>query len=259
MYHARSKNRIIFVTMPLWTSKSNTDFQRTASRAQTGLTFCLSHLMGVRIACQMLRSVNHSLLVPAERPSPSLSTVVITGTGKSQLPRRYSEGMGIGFLQVPVQPRWDSPQDLMGFYNYIEGRFRPTDLARALYQVDAYNGEDKDPDLQYRMMMVLLDEMNLARVEYYFSDFLSRLESRPRRDQTDDEAARKVVDRAIVLRFAATRALRAEAPVGTIPERKALSCDRWNAWVRETGSLGCRSFCLVLIDSANIYRLDYAQ
>jgi len=115
----------------------------------------------------------------------------ISGTGKSQLPRRYAEGMGIGFLQVPVQPRWDSPQDLMGFYNYIEGRFRPTDLARALYQLDAYNGDDKDPDLQNRMMMVLLDEMNLARVEYYFSDFLSRLESRPSRNQTDDEAARK--------------------------------------------------------------------
>jgi len=35
----------------------------------------------------------------------------ISGTGKSQLPRQYALGMGIGFLQVPVQPRWDSPQD----------------------------------------------------------------------------------------------------------------------------------------------------
>ncbi len=205
----------------------------------------------------------------------------ISGTGKSQLPRRYSEGMGIGFLQVPVQPRWDSPQDLMGFYNYIEGRFRPTDLARALYQVDAYNGADKDPDLQNRMMMVLLDEMNLARVEYYFSDFLSRLESRPRRGQTDNESARKdaeieleikmaagqqpprifpgynvlfagtmnedestqslsdkVIDRANVLRFAAPRKIREGAPTGDIPEMKALSLDRWNSWVRNTGSLG---------------------
>lgn len=57
----------------------------------------------------------------------------ISGTGKSQLPRQYAAGMGIGFLQVPVQPRWDSPQDLMGFYNYIEGKFRPTDMARALW------------------------------------------------------------------------------------------------------------------------------
>lgn len=103
----------------------------------------------------------------------------ISGTGKSQLPRRYAEGMGIGFLQVPVQPRWDSPQDLMGFYNYIENRYKPTEMARALYHLDEFSGDALDADLQDRMMMILLDEMNLARVEYYFSDFLSRLESRP--------------------------------------------------------------------------------
>jgi antitoxin component of MazEF toxin-antitoxin module len=101
----------------------------------------------------------------------------ISGTGKSQLPRQYAAAMGIGFLQVPVQPRWDSPQDLMGFYNYIEKRFRPTDMARALYQLDFLNNPESE--FQDRMLMVLLDEMNLARVEYYFSDFLSRLESRP--------------------------------------------------------------------------------
>ena len=68
----------------------------------------------------------------------------ISGTGKSQLPRQYAAGMGIGFLQVPVQPRWDSPQDLMGFYNYIEGKFRPTDMARALWAMDDLNNPDAD-------------------------------------------------------------------------------------------------------------------
>ena len=115
----------------------------------------------------------------------------ISGTGKSQLPKQYAQAMGIGFLQVPVQPRWDSPQDLMGFYNYIEGKFRPTDLARALYHLDKWNGPAKSQDLQDRMMLVLLDEMNLARVEYYFSDFLSRLESRPGIDQADRQELRK--------------------------------------------------------------------
>lgn len=113
----------------------------------------------------------------------------ISGTGKSQLPRQYALGMGIGFLQVPVQPRWDSPQDLMGFYNYIEKRFRPTDMARALYQLDAINNPDSE--FRDRMMMILLDEMNLARVEYYFSDFLSRLESRPPADQVFNDNLRK--------------------------------------------------------------------
>ncbi|KUJ77875.1 hypothetical protein AVO45_07825 [Ruegeria marisrubri] len=114
----------------------------------------------------------------------------ISGTGKSQLPRRYAQAMGIGFLQVPVQPRWDSPQDLMGFYNYIEGKYRPTDLAQALYYMDEWNGP-ADGGFDDRMLLVLLDEMNLARVEYYFSDFLSRLESRPGIDETDRAEARK--------------------------------------------------------------------
>lgn len=115
----------------------------------------------------------------------------ISGTGKSQLPRRYAEAMGIGFLQVPVQPRWDSPQDLMGFYNYIESRFRPTDMARALFHMDRWNGPSTSQDLQNRMLLVLLDEMNLARVEYYFSDFLSRLESRPGRERSAETTVRK--------------------------------------------------------------------
>ena len=113
----------------------------------------------------------------------------ISGTGKSQLPRQYAAGMGIGFLQVPVQPRWDSPQDLMGFYNYIESRFRPTDMARALWQLDMHNNPENA--VEDRMMMVLLDEMNLARVEYYFSDFLSRLESRPPFDRVGEADQRK--------------------------------------------------------------------
>lgn len=115
----------------------------------------------------------------------------ISGTGKSQLPRRYAQAMGIGFLQVPVQPRWDSPQDLMGFYNYIEGKFRPTDMAKTLFHLDRFNEPDFSPEFHDRMVMVLLDEMNLARVEYYFSDFLSRLESRPPRDDQDQISMRK--------------------------------------------------------------------
>jgi tRNA A37 threonylcarbamoyladenosine biosynthesis protein TsaE len=113
----------------------------------------------------------------------------ISGTGKSQLPRQYAAGMGIGFLQVPVQPRWDSPQDLMGFYNYIEKRYRPTDMARALYHLDVLNNEKSE--FKDQMMMILLDEMNLARVEYYFSDFLSRLESRPPATRVGDKSLRK--------------------------------------------------------------------
>jgi uncharacterized coiled-coil DUF342 family protein len=94
----------------------------------------------------------------------------ISGTGKSELPQLYADFIGAQFLSLPVQPRWDSPQDLSGFYNYVENKFKPTSLLRGIYQYPQLGGD--------RIVIVLLDEMNLARVEYYFSDFLSKLESR---------------------------------------------------------------------------------
>jgi hypothetical protein len=106
----------------------------------------------------------------------------VSGTGKSLLPRRYAEAMGIHFLQVAVEPRWDSPQDLLGFYNYVEKKYRATELARLLAHLDPWSSHrlaDGIPDRRNHMAIVLLDEMNLARVEYYFSEFLSRLEARP--------------------------------------------------------------------------------
>lgn len=96
----------------------------------------------------------------------------ISGTGKSELPQKYADYIGAQLLTLAVQPRWDSPQDLQGFYNYVEKKFKPTDLMRGLYQ---YN---HDSAMNDRIVIVLLDEMNLARVEYYFSEFLSKLETR---------------------------------------------------------------------------------
>ena len=117
--------------------------------------------------------------------SPLVVLAGISGTGKSLLPRVYSEIMGIHFLNMAVQPRWDSPQDMFGFYNYMEHRYKATDLARALRQMDQHNYPAKTEDqkkIQSGMLMVLLDEMNLARVEYYFSDLLSKLEIRKKTD-----------------------------------------------------------------------------
>ncbi|MGY6530601.1 MAG: AAA family ATPase [Cyanobacterium sp.] len=100
----------------------------------------------------------------------------ISGTGKSELPQAYAEFIGAPLVMLPVQPRWDSPQDLQGFFNYIEKKYKPTELMRYLYQ------HQRQSDLHNRMVLVLLDEMNLARVEYYFSDFLSKLETRRNKD-----------------------------------------------------------------------------
>jgi predicted nucleic acid-binding Zn-ribbon protein len=120
--------------------------------------------------------------------SPLVTLAGVSGTGKSELPRRYAEATGMNFLNVAIQPRWDSPQDLFGFYDYLERRFRPTDLTRALIQMDTFGPEEGrgwNPPADYQkqrlpnqILLVLLDEMNLARIEYYFSEFLSRLETR---------------------------------------------------------------------------------
>lgn len=133
--------------------------------------------------------------------SPLVVLAGISGTGKSQLPRLYAEAMGIHFLNVSVQPRWDAPQDLFGFYNYMEHRYKATELSRALRQMDSYNWpwnqeEDKESQtlqeqIQKGMLLVLLDEMNLARVEYYFSELLSKLEMRDR-ERTNDPDSRRL-------------------------------------------------------------------
>jgi hypothetical protein len=122
------------------------------------------------------------------RQTPLVVLAGISGTGKSLLPELYASALGMNFLPVPVQPRWDSPQDLFGFYNYMEGRYKATELARLLWQFDRYNNPpamEKYTENNLPLNLVLLDEMNLARVEYYFSDLLSKLETRNGLDAED--------------------------------------------------------------------------
>ena len=123
--------------------------------------------------------------------SPLTVLAGVSGTGKSQLPRFYADAMGMHFLKIPVQPRWDGPQDLLGFYNYIEQRYKATDLSRGLIHMDSYNWPEHSERFSDRVLLVLLDEMNLARVEYYFSEFLSRLEGRPLDDVAGNDDIRR--------------------------------------------------------------------
>jgi 5-methylcytosine-specific restriction endonuclease McrBC GTP-binding regulatory subunit McrB len=198
----------------------------------------------------------------------------ISGTGKSELPQRYADYIGAQKLTLAVQPRWDSPQDLQGFYNYIEKKYKPTDLMRGLYQYqhqpDGKRRDDDDP-MKDRLVMVLLDEMNLARVEYYFSDFLSKLETRRSRttyldldvgslsileqerrlaipqqflfvgtmneDETTQSLSDKVLDRANVLTFGKPQQLklREEASNNTsVPSVEGyVSYSQFQGWMRK--------------------------
>ncbi len=145
-----------------------------------------SHLRahGLAFSDRTINAFHTSLKIGME--TPLLVLAGISGTGKSLLPRRYAEAMGIHFLPIAVQPRWDGPQDLLGFFNHLEGTYKATELVRALIQLDPIERDwhsERIVSAHERVLLVLLDEMNLARVEYYFSDFLSRLEAR--REITD--------------------------------------------------------------------------
>lgn len=147
---------------------------------------------GLAYAPRTLRAFHTALKINDNAQITVLAGV--SGTGKSLLPRAYARALGIHFLQIAVEPRWDSPQDLLGFYNYVEKRYRATDLARVLLQADPHRTHalpEGTPDRSDRVTLVLLDEMNLARVEYYFSEFLSRLEARPRHEFSQVEERRR--------------------------------------------------------------------
>lgn len=153
---------------------------------------------GFRFDTRLIKAFHTSLKVADYSPMVVLSG--ISGTGKSLLPELYAHAVGMNFLQVPVQPRWDSPQDMLGFYNYMEHRYKATELSRLLWQSDSFNNPAQAKN-NPAMNLILLDEMNLARVEYYFSDMLSKLEVRRGIDPTN-EAKRRAAE--IVLESGAT-------------------------------------------------------
>lgn len=117
----------------------------------------------------------HTALKTSEM-SPLTVLAGVSGTGKSELPRLYSRFGGINFLAVPVEPNWDCQEAMLGYYNSIDNCFEPTDMLRLLAQ--SQRNSDDQNGLNDVMTMILLDEMNLANVELYFADFLSKLETR---------------------------------------------------------------------------------
>ncbi|PEL53409.1 MrcB family domain-containing protein [Bacillus toyonensis] len=101
----------------------------------------------------------------------------ISGTGKTKIVQWFAESLGATeengqFTLIPVRPDWSDSSDLLGYVN-LQGEFQERPLIKVLANADA------NPNRPY---FVVLDEMNLARVEYYFSDFLSVIESRKWRD-----------------------------------------------------------------------------
>lgn len=102
------------------------------------------------------------------RSKPFVILAGISGTGKSWLPRLFAESISAEHRVISVRPDWNDGSDLLGYVD-LAGKFRPGVLTSIIEECL------KNPDVPY---LVILDEMNLARVEYYMSDLLSKMETR---------------------------------------------------------------------------------
>ena len=90
----------------------------------------------------------------------------MSGTGKTSLPVAFGKFISETTSVVPVQPTWKERSDLLGYYNEFTGKFSETPLLSALYAAGTTDS----------VRLVVLDEVNIARIEYYFAEFLSLLE-----------------------------------------------------------------------------------
>ena len=90
----------------------------------------------------------------------------MSGTGKTSLAYAFGQFLQNPTVVVPIQPMWKERTDLIGYYNEFTKKFNESTLLQKLYEAN------------YRkdVYITVLDEMNIARIEYYFAEFLSFLE-----------------------------------------------------------------------------------
>ena len=195
----------------------------------------------------------------------------VSGTGKSELPRLYARFGGLAFEPLSVQPNWDSPQSLFGFFNSVDNRFNATPLLRSLVQSQQKpDSETYSDGMNDRLLLVLLDEMNLSHVELYFSDLLSKLELRRgeengvnievdlgagleqyevplggnvlwvgtmNEDETTKTLSDKVLDRANLIGFPRPQALRRRKKATLAKPQPMLSWNTWHQWLCHESAL----------------------
>ncbi len=106
--------------------------------------------------------------ITAVRTKPFVILAGVTGTGKSKLPALVAEATGSESVLIPVRPDWTDSSDVLGYVD-LQGDFRPGSVLNVIY--NAVNEND-------RSWVCIVDEMNLARVEQYFAEILSRMEDR---------------------------------------------------------------------------------
>ncbi len=190
----------------------------------------------------------------------------VSGTGKSELPKLYAHFGGLNFLSIAVQPTWDSPESLMGYFNAIENKFDATEFLRFFIQTTLSKNEESY-GLKEAMNIVLLDEMNLAHIELYFAEFLSKLEIKRSKEtnisiklgtgltwelplgdnllfvgtMNEDESTKmlsdKVLDRAFCLNFERPKTLKSKQQKSLPNNDEYLKVETFNRWINKEGNL----------------------
>ncbi len=90
----------------------------------------------------------------------------MSGTGKTSIALAFEKYVGNLIEPIAIQPMWKERSDLVGYFNEFTKKFNETLLLEELYES---NFNDK-------IYVIILDEVNIARIEYYFAEFLSLLE-----------------------------------------------------------------------------------
>lgn len=219
---------------------------------------------GLRFPRRILHAF-HTALKTSEW-SPMTVLAGVSGTGKSELPRLYSHFGGINFLSLSVQPNWDSQESMLGFFNSIDNKFDAQPVLRLLAQSQKAQTEGYPFGLEDVMSLILMDEMNLAHVELYFAEFLSKLELRRGRkgnevpslevklgagiphydlplgrnvlwagtmnqDETTKSLSDKVLDRGIVINFPRPTTLERRRQLKPLGDQSPLlSRKLWESW-----------------------------
>ena len=96
----------------------------------------------------------------------------ISGTGKTSLAYAWGKFIRNDAIIASVQPSWRDRTELFGYFNEFTKKFNETEVLKKMYEA-GYNDD---------VYVTVLDEMNIARVEYYFAEMLSILEM-PSRDE----------------------------------------------------------------------------
>ncbi len=102
----------------------------------------------------------------------------MSGTGKSKLVQAYAKALGLDSQQlvmIPVRPSWTDDSELLGYVDIKNMIYRPGESGLIDVLIQAQHQDNR------KLYIICFDEMNLARVEHYFAQFLSVLEMEPGR------------------------------------------------------------------------------